>query len=305
MDGCQEPEPEYKLDGIKHFININYPGLKVIHTNPWIFTVDDLLTEGECDSLVDQARQLKMKSSTRRVSNMTAEQCVTRRNSTDVRLEEFSEHNDRIYERYCKLLYAEMHQLETMKVTMYDVGQQFQNHVDPVKSATQDNRVVTLLLYLNDDYTGGRTRFVSLPDDSKQLAYEVGEEVLASYRYRAGGRRGGDYPAKILSVDHKAGTVEIMYDDGEGPSVVPKHTLRKGKSLTVEPKKGMGLVFLPAFLDGSDEAEMHRNSLDPTLVHEGLVVTSGTKWISQQWAWSNVPSLHPLAKQRSSQGLDG
>ena len=51
---------------------------------------------------------------------------------------------------------------ETLQVLRYRPGQQYRPHLDAVPGLT-NQRSLTLLVYLNDDYQGGETRFTRLP----------------------------------------------------------------------------------------------------------------------------------------------
>ena len=51
---------------------------------------------------------------------------------------------------------------ETLQVLRYRPGQQYRPHLDAVPGLT-NQRSLTLLVYLNDDYSGGETHFTRLP----------------------------------------------------------------------------------------------------------------------------------------------
>jgi hypothetical protein len=49
------PLSEYSSDGDHLAINVDFPGLRAIHKDPWIFLVPDLLTQDECEQLMAKA----------------------------------------------------------------------------------------------------------------------------------------------------------------------------------------------------------------------------------------------------------
>ena len=87
---------------------------------------------------------------------------------------------------------APISNMEPVKLTSYTAGQKFGNHIDPLKyhidphtnqkttshcTIENSNRIMTMIVYLNDCGEGGGTHFTSLPCDRK-LKYEAGEKVL-------------------------------------------------------------------------------------------------------------------------------
>ncbi|KAK9817096.1 hypothetical protein WJX72_009493 [[Myrmecia] bisecta] len=63
--------------------------------------------------------------------------------------------------------------MESLQVARYDVGQQFKAHYD--SGATDVRRLLTVLLYLNDDHEGGETDF---PHQNRTVRCEKGKAVL-------------------------------------------------------------------------------------------------------------------------------
>jgi prolyl 4-hydroxylase len=92
---------------------------------------------------------------------------------------------------------------EPLQILRYRPGQQYRNHFDFIHGAT-NQRILTALLYLNEDYTGGETRFPriglnvrgrtgdvllfrnALPDDSiDKQAEHAGLPVIAGVKHLA------------------------------------------------------------------------------------------------------------------------
>lgn len=64
-----------------------------------------------------------------------------------------------IYQRVADLLQVPLNHIENLQCVRYGVGQQFKPHFD---SGPTNYRLHTLLVYLNDDFTGGETFFPEL-----------------------------------------------------------------------------------------------------------------------------------------------
>ena len=54
---------------------------------------------------------------------------------------------------------TELDQGEPLQVLRYQPGQQYRNHFDAIAGA-DNQRIMTVIVYLTDDYEGGETRFV-------------------------------------------------------------------------------------------------------------------------------------------------
>ena len=269
---------EYAPDGDHLAINVDFPGLRAIHRDPWIFLVSDLLTPDECQQLMDKARPHMQSSYAYSNAHRTSSEFRIARNETQG-----------IQSRYSKLLNMPVENMEAAKVSRYARGEYFKNHVDPL-SGTEflENRIATLFVYLKDCESGGETRFLSLPS-KRSLRYEVGEKVCCLSTGRASDGE-GDYPGVIKAV-HADGTVDVDFDDGDKVEKVARSAVRAYETLTVKPAQGLGVLFFPAYLPSSPKALEFHKQLDRYTVHEGCVATD-EKWVHQTWVWPNHPQAY-------------
>ena len=272
------PLSEYAPDGDHLAINVNFPGLRAINKEPWIFLVSDLLSRDECEQLMCKAGPHFQPSYGYSKSHRTNSECRIARKETPG-----------IQSRYSKLLNMPIENMEAAKVSRYRKGMFFRNHVDPL-SGTHflENRVATLFVYLNDCESGGETRFLSLPSQ-RSLSYVVGEKIccLSTGRDIDGE---GDYPGVIKSV-HQDGTMDIDFDDGDKLEKVPRNAVRAYETLDIKPAQGLGVLFFPAYLPTSPMAMKFHKQLDRHTVHEGCVAVD-EKWVHQTWVWPSHPQAH-------------
>ena len=272
------PLSEYAPDGDHLAINADFPGLRAIHKNPWIFLVPDLLSGNECEQLMAKAVPHFQNAFGYSNNHRTSCECRIARKETNG-----------IQSRYSKLLNMPVENMEAAKVSRYRRGEYFRNHVDPLSGMEfLENRIATLFVYLNDCDDGGETRFLSLPSP-RSLSYVVGEKVccLSTGRDLDGE---GDYPGVLRAV-HGDGTVDVDFDDGDKLERVPRDAVRAYETMTVKPQQGMGVLFFPAYLPSSPLAMKFHKQLDRHTVHEGCVATD-EKWVHQTWVWPSHPQAH-------------
>ena len=272
------PLSEYEPDGDHLFINADFPGLRAVHKDPWIFLVHNLLTQDECERLMAKAESICKPNDGYSNAHRTSSECRLARKETQG-----------IQSRYATLLNVPVANMEAAKVSRYKRGEYFRNHVDPLSGTDfLENRIATLFVYLNDCEDGGETRFLSLPS-KRRLSYEVGEKVccLSTGREVDGE---GDYPGVIKAL-HPDGTVDIDFDDGDKLDRVPRGALRAYETLTIKPAQGLGVLFFPAYLPSSPLAMAFHKQLDRYTVHEGCVAAD-EKWVHQTWVWPRHPQAH-------------
>eukprot|EP00445_Apocalathium_hangoei_P031298 CAMPEP_0203931992 /NCGR_PEP_ID=MMETSP0359-20131031/70469_1 /ASSEMBLY_ACC=CAM_ASM_000338 /TAXON_ID=268821 /ORGANISM="Scrippsiella Hangoei, Strain SHTV-5" /LENGTH=358 /DNA_ID=CAMNT_0050861393 /DNA_START=32 /DNA_END=1108 /DNA_ORIENTATION=- len=279
------PLCKYLPDGHHLFVNSEYLGLRAVHRDPWIFVVPNLLSQQECEQLMIKA-SMQMKSSAQ-----DASRGAMHRNSSDCRIAR--QETLRLQSRYCELLNVPLENLEAVKVTRYDRGEFFRNHVDPIADTSNfENRVATLFVYLNTCEIGGETRFLSLPS-LRKLEYRVGEKVCCLLDGE------GDYPG-VIDALHTDGTVDVSFDDGDVQLATPRSELRAFETLSIKPVQGMGVLFFPAFLPSSPMSRAFTKQLDRYLVHEGCPAVD-QKFIHQQWVWPHRAQSH--SEGRTTNGI--
>jgi prolyl 4-hydroxylase len=156
--------------------------LKVESVTPCVFTIENILSPDECDQLVKLALQQGLHGSTVYSGNLDKQQrdLNTRSSMNTWLARTTAELTDQIYRRAAAILgldesllqppvdgerlHAHVASLaESLQVVRYKRGQEYTAHHDFVyprqKHRLQPTRFATLLLYLNDDYTGGQTVF--------------------------------------------------------------------------------------------------------------------------------------------------
>ena len=147
-------------------VNPNYPGLRVLNTNPPVFAVDNFLTPLECQFLVTVAGDSFGPAPV--VGKGAGEVSASRTSSTCYLAREDLPD----YMRKVSLLTGKpMEHMELPQVGRYFPSQQYLQHFDAFDTATEDGRrfaanggqrTVTVLVYLNDVPRGGSTRFPAL-----------------------------------------------------------------------------------------------------------------------------------------------
>ena len=105
------PLSEYVPNGDHLAINVDFPGLRAIHKEPWIFLVRDLLTREECEQLMSKAEAHCQPSYSYSNGHRTSSECRIARTETQ-----------RIQGRYSKLLRMPIENFEAAKVSRYRTG---------------------------------------------------------------------------------------------------------------------------------------------------------------------------------------
>lgn len=169
----------YRAQSAFHHINLDYPGVQLVHEEPYIFTVADFASADECAQLIALYGGASSGDVARAKPSATAPgQEALRTSSTafpsDTTL-------SWLRERISRLANVPLEALEPTKLTRYAAGQFFAKHTDAsfigeklwaysARAADVDDedvqapcgwpsRFVTLFLYLNDVADGGCTRF--------------------------------------------------------------------------------------------------------------------------------------------------
>jgi len=181
--------------------------LEVVSVTPRVFTIRNFMTRLECETLQQMALHQGMKGSTLYAGSLAQQQrdLSTRSSSNAWLARRTANITDRLYRRSAhvlqldeRLLQADFmgddwehdaHQnsvAESLQVIRYRRGEEYAPHHDWVLSGQrnrhQPTRWATLLLYLNDDFEGGRTVFPRAVNaqnhDGISIAPEQGMAVL-------------------------------------------------------------------------------------------------------------------------------
>jgi len=152
------PLNQYVDDGNFHHINKHYPGLQLIHKDPCIFLVPNLLSPEQCKNLIMKGGQF-FKHSTTTLQGDEGESCVHEetRSSWDVRIP-FDE-VPQTQNLFSEVLNIGVKQMEPLKLIMYQKGQFFKPHYDEGGAGHLARRIITMFVYLNTCESGGETNF--------------------------------------------------------------------------------------------------------------------------------------------------
>lgn len=163
----------YKQKASHHFINTDFIELQMIHINPDIFLVHNLLTPDECKLLIDK-HQVKHWPSRLKGD-------ATNRRSLETRIP--NNETTHLQHKFSQLLNIPTSHMEPLKVTKYDENNFFHLHGDGITVSPDrirtysphlySNRVITTLVYLNDNHTGGETIFPQLINEKTGDALKV------------------------------------------------------------------------------------------------------------------------------------
>ncbi|MDU0200921.1 MULTISPECIES: 2OG-Fe(II) oxygenase [Paenibacillus] len=126
---------------------------------PLILILDNVLSYTECDALIDLANN-RMKRAKIGKSRVVSDI----RTSSNMFFEESeNEMIQRIEARISELMNIPISHAEPLQILQYKVGEQYHPHFDYFTSENVvNNRISTLVMYLNDVEKGGETHFPSL-----------------------------------------------------------------------------------------------------------------------------------------------
>ncbi len=143
--------------------------------------VPAFLTKEECRHLIDRARPVLTES--RVVLNGKFGQRDAARKSTSAYLDHDGDPViTEIKNRIATLTSTDVRQQEGIQVTHYNVGESIGPHSDALVSNGGDpgevgDRIMTVILYLNDDFQGGATYFWKI---ARRIQPETGKAVVFS-----------------------------------------------------------------------------------------------------------------------------
>jgi len=133
-----------------------------------IFTINDFLTEEECDYLCSEIEQNSTRSQVAGTGSEASSTSYTRTSSTSA-LSLSDSVVDQITERMSLELDIPKENGEKMQGQLYEVGQEFKHHYDYFTDDAYYNhclasgqRTYTFMVYLNDTEEGGETNFLNL-----------------------------------------------------------------------------------------------------------------------------------------------
>ena len=218
--------------------------LKVASVTPKVFTIDNFLTEEECQEIIRLGVDTGLKMSTLH-SGATAQRTndMSTRSSSNTWLpRDTSSLTEKVYQRAAALtnidpeLFQKFHETsaqhhsiaESLQVVRYRKGEEYTPHHDfvspPINDRFQGTRYATLLIYLNTVTEGGETRFP---------------------------RAVNNYNAEGLEIAPKAGTAVLFYNILEDGNLddLSQHGSNK---VTGKTNKWMANLWVRTFGEGGD-----------------------------------------------------
>ena len=264
--------PYSRHDGLFHTIDTGTRGLSEVSAEPYIFTIDDFLSEAECDALISKM----------------ADQSVVEEKPSSEKLQRRGERTSRsvvlqnaevagLRDRLAAMVGVQLSQMQPLKITRYDAGGVFMRHTDctealrpfpngadaAVAGAAADaaadagvfpNRFCTVLLYLNDVPRGGRTCWRWRDSDPSFYARQRARRQGAPPLVERGVGWASDARSALLSMPRR-------------------------EDLVVRPRRGMAVIHFPCT---SASAGL---IMDANADHESEPAVD-TKYVCQQFIWS-------------------
>ena len=186
-----------------HSINESYPKLEKIHSSPDIYSIQDFLSESECERIIKKVSSndgINMRPCLiKNEATGKVEPDVTRTslNANIARREvptiiqkilnlmnndsDNGNENDKNTTNSCGTSTINEEQIEILQVLRYRNGQEFKSHTDGFNGPTtacgfyQSGRIATIFCYLNNvtDSGGGKTTFPLLTDDGRSSSLDI------------------------------------------------------------------------------------------------------------------------------------
>ena len=224
-----------------------------LSSHPRIVRLSALLTEAECDALV-QLGEPRLRPSEMGDVALTSEDDApaVRRTSHSMSFDVLEDATNallgRLRQRWADAAGLPMTLAEDTQLTRYAAGEAYGLHLDASEEVLRN---ATVLTYLADGFGGGETYFPRVP------ASAGGRGVMRPLAKLAA--------AGVLSQELAKGSQYCS--DAKAKAI-----------LRVPPRKGDAILFFPLRPDGE---------VDLDVVHGGCAVSPGelgeTKWIAQQW----------------------
>lgn len=161
----------------------------IIRNEPFIAYIYELLTDAECDYVTqrleqakfDQSSAVDFESNESKVTDYRTSQTFYDTNGV------FVDYNELVYNaikhRFWYMPFSVNH-IEPVQSQKYGAGQEYKKHCDYFNYGddvnTKNDRVATLILYLNDDFEGGETEFHEL---GIKITPKKGSALYFEYNY--------------------------------------------------------------------------------------------------------------------------
>lgn len=132
----------------------------ILHECPLIVQFDQILTEEECGALIDLSTNRLQRS------KLASKEISSIRTSSGMFFE-IDEHPlvTQIEQKISSLIQVPIQFFEGLQILHYEPGQKFDSHLDYFSlqhPSSENNRISTIIMYLNDVEEGGTTTFPKL-----------------------------------------------------------------------------------------------------------------------------------------------
>lgn len=143
---------------IFYFIYYKKYNIKIIKKNNyWLYVIDNFLSDYECNNIINKANNTKFDTSS--IYEDGNKLALDNRKSLSTWIDE-----DIVSSRISDLLKMPKENQESLQIVKYNKGGYFLPHYDcsdDSESIVHD-RIITVLIYLNDNFKGGETIFQNL-----------------------------------------------------------------------------------------------------------------------------------------------
>jgi prolyl 4-hydroxylase len=153
-----------------HQINTTYENIKQVNKSPPIYVCDNLLTDQECDTLIKSAEHnLEDSHVVKLINGKEILEKDSARLSKSFYLS--NNNNTSLINKISNLVNKDSQYFEDLQVGYYQKGGFYKSHHDALDIhtklgnsfiKTRGQRIITVLMYLNDVKKGGRTYFKNL-----------------------------------------------------------------------------------------------------------------------------------------------
>lgn len=158
--------------------------LEILHNKPLILTVDNFLCSNTCSTFLEHNWNWKRSGGYDHATQSSKETPERTSSTTFISLKDpklpqtIKELNKKVSE-FFKIEYS---RLESPQLQRYESGQEYVPHWDYFFNGahTNNNRVSTVIIYLNEDFTGGTTSFLKL---NKSVKPKQGRALYFEYDY--------------------------------------------------------------------------------------------------------------------------
>lgn len=150
-----------------------------LHTWPLVVVLKDVLSSGECGQLIQLSTDRMQRS------KISSDRVVNQMRTSSGMFFERSE-NDLIHtveKRLAKIMNIPVEHAEGLQILKYTPGQEYKAHHDyflPTSKAASNNRISTMVVYLNEVEEGGETYFPAL---DISITPQKGSAVYFEYFY--------------------------------------------------------------------------------------------------------------------------